>query len=340
MLLTFTLSACQLNPANKNNKNKTALPLSKEAPILIEQNQGYTGNAHYLSGETDYIFYNLNPAKDNQLAEVRFVKVLNRDPLELSTSQLLNNDLEKTGRHISSIVQIEGVNWIYYVEGNSLKDQARSFRAQWVDEQLRHIEPLNMNKRLVVRSWQRFHYHDGVVYMVHTGSGLFFAKSTDGLNFDGFEKLTGFSAQPRVSILGDKPITAFQKGTLSKGLMNSFFTVTNNSDTSWQDPVLITEQHENVHDTFLFARPDGNIDAYYVHPIGNWRGFSLFRRCINQDLTLGQPELLVEKEIGSLVAPNVFETPQGVMVLFVEQLSGYNPYILPVKGYANCQSPS
>jgi hypothetical protein len=338
LIMLIMLCSCHSGKINQPVRKTTQLPVSKEFPTLIEVNQGITSNLNYLSGDKNYIFYNFNPEQKGQNAEIRYVKILSKNPLKFSASQPLNSPDNNLGRYISSVVKIKDKTWIYYVEGESLKHQANSYRAQWIDEKLTHIEQLNIDKRLVVRSWQKFHYNHGMTYMVHTGSGLFFAKSEDGINFSDFSKLYGFSAQPRISNLGDNLITAFQTGNLQKGSMTALFSVSEDSGNSWSKPQKITDQHNNVHDAYLYSRADGNIDAYYVHPIGDWRGFSLFRRCIKPDFNLGQPELVIEKEIGSAIAPGVFQSAEDIMILFVEQLSGYNPHVLPINDNANCHT--
>ena len=339
LAVILLISGCNHNKVvhNKNTVSKTLLPVSSNSPRLVEANDGITSNVNYLPNDGGYIVYNFKPNKEGGIPDIRYAKIKKHNPLLFSESKPLKPKNVGKGRYISSIVFINDVTWVYYVESNSINDEVVSFRAKWQNENLVDIEELEINKKLFTRSWQRFKYHQGKVYMVHTGGGMYFSPSENGQVFNDFKKIYKWSAQPRVSALGDSLITAFQSGNQNKGLMKSMVSLSNNAGETWSEARSVTDDHENVHDTYIYQRVDGNVDLYYIHPIGDWRGFSLFRRCLDTDMKMGKPELIIEKEVGSPVAPSVHQLEDGAsFVTFVEQKSGYNPYALRIHGDASC----
>ncbi|MFV0542536.1 MAG: hypothetical protein ACK5L8_02485 [Marinicella pacifica] len=342
LILMLAINGCNYKKIDKPYNKEfsyTELPVSSSSPALIENENGFTSEINFLAHENEkFILYNHRVSFDQDGSVIKYVKLNSLEPLEYSESKSLKPNSKYKERHISSIVLFENKTWIYYVEGDSLRDQAKSYRALWHDGSLINVEPLNINKKLVVRSWQRFFSHNNKVYMVHTGGGMFFSVSEDGINFDSFKKVYGFSAQPRISVIDNKIIIGFQKGNWQEGIMKSMVSITEDYGNNWSQPKVITDKHKNVHDSYIHTREDGNVDIYYVHPIEGWNGFSLFRRCLTSNMEWGDPELLIDKEIGNVLSPNVSRVNKVKnVVLFVEQVSGYKPYAQVINGDASCE---
>ncbi|BFL86123.1 hypothetical protein LFREDSHE_45730 [Shewanella baltica] len=75
-----------------------------------------------------------------------------------------------------------------------------------------------------------------------------------------------------------------------------------------------------VHDAKAIIRPDGNIDIYYVYPIQENSGLSLWRRCLNPNGQLGVEELVVEPSFGNIAKPTPHRLNTGeLLITFVEQ---------------------
>jgi hypothetical protein len=339
LIFLFILTACSTNPLTTNViKTSSNLPLSLEEVHLIQANKGLTRNIfHIYSDNKDYILFNYDSAVNKGVSRVKYMEL---DRFTNSNASNIDEVLplqKPKKRYISSIIKIHNINWIYYVEADHFKADVKSYRAQWQKGKLVNIEPLSIGKTLKLRSWQKFYVYDDKVVMVHTGGGMFVSVSTDGKTFASFKKIFSYSAQPRISSIGDMLVSAFQIGNWREGKMKPLLSFSNDLANTWSKPMEVTNSHINVHDAFLFKRLDGNIDIYYVYPIGDWRGFSLFRRCLRKNHSLGSEEQVLVKEIGNVVAPSISRLNNDeILVMFNEQLSGYNPYFAILSRDSHC----
>ena len=335
LTLFFTLFSCV-----ETRVIKTILPLSKNVPTLIENNEEETWDLNLLEADnTKYLLYTvIDNAKG--FADISYSQLTNIEPLKFTKTKLLLPKTNSKQRHLSSIIKIAGTYWIYYVEGDSLKDFSKSFRAQFSNGHLINVEQLNIKTTLRVIHWQKFHVlpNNKVVMVYRNGKGMFFGVSNDGKKFDNFIKVYERGAKPNILALNDDIlIYAFQGGGKRKGTMQSKFSYSKNGGDTWSQAINTTESHGNVHDAFLLKRKDGKADIYYIYPIGAWRGFSLFRRCIKDDFTLGNEELLIEKEIGHLLKPNIFRlNGRQLLLTFIEASSNHVPFASIIYGDSVC----
>ena len=338
MILVLLLS---LISCNKIKLTRTPLPISHTVPVMIEKNDEETQDLNLLeSGGQEYLFYSV--IDNNQgLADIRFTEVSKIDPLKFSEVKTILPKSKYKQRHLSSILTIDGITWLYYVEGDSLKDIAKSYRAQFNKGHLSHTEELAIDNSLRVIHWQKFHVlpNNNVTMVYRNGKGMFFGTSKDGKTFTNFIKVYERGAKPYLVALDDETlIYSFQGIGKRKGTMQSKFSYSIDGGNKWSQATNTTESYGNVHDAFLIERNDGLTDIYYIYPIGTWRGFSLFRRCIKSDFTLGVEEQVIEKEIGHLMKPNIFRiNKQQLLLTFVEANSNYSPFATVISGDSVCQ---
>jgi len=341
VIILLTVSGCNSWKHKNNMFDKTLLPVSQDVPLLIENNDGITHESSYLNiNDKQYILFSFDSDSKQNHTEIRYGEILNIDPLVVSEVQpvLPKNNFKK--RYLSSVVETDNGSWVYFVEGDSLKDVARSYRAQWNKGTLINIEELNIEKKIRVRHWQKYYSFNNRVVMIYAGGdGIFFTTSRDGKTFKNFIKTGERAAQPNFNHVNERVLAySFQRGDWEKGKMKSMFSISEDAGQTWQQPIQTTLSHENVHDAFLFKREDKLLDIYYIYPIGSWRGFSLFRRCIRKDFSLGDEEQVIVKEMGNVIAPTLHRLENNQIVLtFNEQLSGYTPYITILNGDSACE---
>ncbi len=341
VFILVIVSGCSRWKNDTNILKKTLLPLAKEVPVLIENNDGISYDSSYLTiNEKNYILFSLDSGSKKPYTEIRYGEILSIEPLIISRIQSVLPKTKFKKRYLSSIVKMNDSIWIYYVEGNSLKDFAKSFRAQWENGTLVNIEELNIDKKIRVRHWQRYYSFNNLVVMIYAGGdGMFFTTSKDGISFKNFVKTYKRAAKPSFNNVNEKTVAySFQRGNWKKGKMKSMFSISEDMGLTWNQPTETTLSHKNVHDAFLFKRNDGMLDIYYVYPVESWRGFSLFRRCIRKDYSLGDEEQVIVKEMGNVIAPTLHRLEDNrIALVFNEQLSGFNPYITIIKGDSYCE---
>ena len=103
-------------------------------------------------------------------------------------------------------------------------------------------------------------------------------------------------------------------------ITKTHFRLSSNLGKTWTEAVPINFTDVTVHDAKAIIRPDGNIDIYYVYPIQDNSGLSLWRRCLNPDGQLGVEELVVEPSFGNIAKPTPHRLNTGeLLITFVEQ---------------------
>ncbi|MCF6319119.1 MAG: glycoside hydrolase [Proteobacteria bacterium] len=338
-LLLLVFSA--LISCTKNNQNKTLLPLSKDVPILVDENKSNAWDLNLLEfNNIKYVLYTVIH-EEQGYANIAYSEILNTKPLKFSNMKPLLPKSKLKKRYISSIVTINNISWIYYVEGDLLKDIAKSYRARFNHGTLSHIEKISIESSPRVIHWQKFHSlpNNQVLMVLRDGKGMYFAKSSDGRIFSNLTKVYKRGAKPSIIALDNQNlIYAFQGRGEKRGTMQSKFSYSTNGGKTWSKAINTTQSHGNVHDASLFLRQDGKADIYYIYPIDDWRGFSLFRRCIKEDYTLGDEEQVIEKEMGSVLMPNIFRlNNQQLLLTFIESNSNHTSYAAIIYGDSLCQ---
>ena len=82
----------------------------------------------------------------------------------------------------------------------------------------------------------------------------------------------------------------------------------------WSAAQRVTDAAQNVHDTFVFPRLDGDVDLYFIYPAGG-RGFSLFRRALSATGALGPEQRVTDVTLGDPSKPSVHRLADGAVLL-------------------------
>jgi hypothetical protein len=134
-----------------------------------------------------------------------------------------------------------------------------------------------------------------------------FALSDDGLSFDDADIVGPPGAMANVGELADGTLAyTYQTGELG---MTSWV-VLSEDGRSWSEPVAVTEASSNVHDTSSVRRDDGDLDLYYVYS-GAREGFSLYRRALAADGTLGAEQRVTDSTVAEPSKPAVTRLRDG-----------------------------
>ena len=147
------------------------------------------------------------------------------------------------------------------------------------------------------------------------------AVSSDGIHF-------GPSLTMTIAVMGRHSFFAnglqvftYQNGDVNH--MQDFFSLSRDG-VEWSSPALVSLQR-NLHDTIPFRRQDGKVDLYYI-ATGSGPAFSVFRRVLEPDGTLGPEQELTNKADGSVMEPHPTRLPDGrvLVILTKEVVQGSN----------------
>lgn len=255
-----------------------------------------------------------------------------------------------------SKITLNSIDWLYYIEAKSFNAEASLFRAKLDAGKLIEQEAVLLTFPIAPSSNIRLHLIDGnKVALVFTGKKcceLYFSISDDGLIFNRPSELGNTGFMPFISSFpGGEIVYFFQKSihtskTQPSGkpvyITKTHFRISSNLGNTWTEAVPINLIDVTVHDAKAVIRLDGNIDVYYVYPIQEDRGLSLWRRCLNPHGQLGSEELVVDPSFGNIAKPTPHRLKNGeLLITFVEQgkvvLEGYhNLHAAIISRDANC----
>lgn len=320
----------------------TQLPLAKDNPVRLEDNKGVSYNTEFLKQNKSIQLLGTHDIDLKNYQAIIQKYTYDNKSNKFSMPTHLSPKSSKKNRVINGIVKLHQTRWIYYSEADSLKDYTNNYRAELEGDKLFNVQPIQLKTPLRLIFWQKYYaLPNGKVVMVYrSGKGMFFSKSKDGINFKEPLQITKIrSSMPFLLVLdSDHYLFSFLSGGHRRGAMKSNFAYSNDAGKTWSSTIMLSPPKTNAHDAFLFKRLDGLVDAYYVYPIGNWRGFSLFRRCIKSDYSLGENQLVVEKEFGNLAKPSVFRLDNNeILITFINQFDNYNLYSTKIYGDAPCK---
>ena len=220
---------------------------------------------------------------------------------------------------------------LYYVEAAWLTSAGKLFRrTSAAPETVQMPEPFALISCPQVRE-----LNDGTFVVAYRDmqSVVKLAFSADGLAFGSPVELGPPGAMAKVAQMADDTlIFSYQKEVAP---MLSYYRLSGHQK-QWTEPALVTESSPNVHDTNPYRRADGRIDLYYIYPIDPI-GFSLWRRCVKPDGSLGPEEQVVETTWGNLAKPHAHRLPSGATLLtFVDQNQGHRLSATTIVGDASC----
>jgi len=312
------------------------LPLQKESISRIE----YPPEIQYISAliqskDTSTLVYESWKGFKMNEGDLHYseLNVLNKK-IQFDTAKVVLPNKNTLIRSSISHVIIDGIDWLYFIESNGFKSDAFAYRAKLKDSALVEREKLSLEITLSPSSNARWHVlNNNNIALVYTDKKcckLYFSISKDGVKFETPRYIGNTGFMPHLSSFSDgKLLYLFQKSFRSSKeksngkpiyITKSHFRVSNNYGQTWSEYTPITLTDDTVHDAKAILRLDGNIDIYYVYPIQDGKGLSLWRRCINTNGGLGNEELVVQHDFGNIAKPSIHRLENGKMlVTFVEQ---------------------
>jgi hypothetical protein len=184
-------------------------------------------------------------------------------------------------------------------------------------------------------SWPRFIEAPvglAVAFRTRPESSASFAASFDGLSFtEPIAVRPGERiAMPRTAFFrSGKAVYTYQTVSDDYWRYWSWWSISDDWKT-WRDPVLVTTNSQNVHDTAPFMRSDGDIDLYYIYSsLEPTDTFKLYRRCLTRQGVLG-PEQLVTAA-GSPNKPNLERLAGGKVLLMYSDITQIDADGYPVE---------
>ncbi|MNL47169.1 hypothetical protein D3C87_1699380 [compost metagenome] len=110
---------------------------------------------------------------------------------------------------------------------------------------------------------------------------------------------------------------SFQVG--SGNNMKAYVMLTPDQGKTFTSRIRISD-NDNVHDTFLLPRTDGELDVYYLVWFDG-KGFSLFRRKLSRDGTLGKEQQLTSTAV-AVEKPHALRLANGKIFVTLSKISG------------------
>lgn len=238
-----------------------------------------------------------------------------------------------------SIVNIDGRNWLYFLAGPSDELGVETFRVVFDSVAPARPEPVSLPSRIGLRSWPRFYsLGNGLVGVAYrdTSSTARFASSKNGHTFSHSVAVHPKSAMTALGAFGSGDLAySYQTGTGSR--MSSWLRFFATSTREWSEPVEVEDLSDNVHDTSLFRRADGQLDLYFLKPNRSGTGFAVWRRCLTSSRQLGARELVLDHPGRSFTKPYAFRDASGDIGLAVSEMTqGSNLLLYQLATEAKC----
>lgn len=215
---------------------------------------------------------------------------------------------------------------LYFIESASINARASVSRARFEDGAFSPAEPLPAIAGVdSLLSWPRFVplADDRVAVVFRDGAGRGrYGFSEDGLAFDDFDTFDpGPLAQPELGRHADGSLVFTFQMPVGNEPMISFVR-------HGENVVRLSTSSSNVHDARIFNRADGGLDIYYIYPLGP-PGFSIFRRSLALDGTLGPEQQLTISSLGDATKPSPQRLPDGGILLLYAEITRRAPQGYP-----------
>jgi hypothetical protein len=258
----------------------------------------------------------------------------NDDGLSFTTPRILTFD-GSLFESAPSGVRIGANQFVYWAAATALNAPPLLYRARITPQGFSPREAVAVSNAVPwLLSWPRFlAVPDGGIAMVNRdGAGLpTISFSPDGLDF---------TADVRRAMPGSSSAQVaagfFENGTMAlshqspEGAAPMISRVRISSDALvWTSAVQVSANSQNVHDTWLVNRADGDLDLYYIYPAGG-RGFSLFRRPLSPDGGLGPEQRITANSLGDPSKPSAQRLPSGKLLLMFADITSRAPQGWPL----------
>lgn len=310
--------------------------LSSATTVALDNRDRFNSRAiNFHINQGEYVIY-------ESISDFNFSKIdltLSQiDTLSSDTPLLLKQRPLISAEQYNSLVgyvEQEGKHWLYYLQSDSWRSNAKLFRAQLTDTaNLAEPEQLVLPFTLSIMSnpslvYQQGRYH--LAFINSTCCQINYSASEDGINFSKEVTLPVTGAMPEISVFNDGVLLfsyqrAFATSQLNKKgkpifVMKSRYMLSFDQGKSWQHEQVVSNSIAEIHDAFPMQRRDGNIDLYYSHSLDRQgHQLSLWRRCVNSKGEQGTEMLVADQRIGNIAKPNVYRRPNGKLsLLFSEQ---------------------
>lgn len=287
--------------------------------IGLEGRLDLTSTAFWGSaGETDIVFESFDAAF-SQSALFRVVVsesgvFSTPEPLPLASATFVSTP---------SAVRLGATSFLYFTVASQLGGGLEIRRCRYAAgacDALENVGPIPGTYGL--QSFPRFSAHPSgrVLVAFHDPNGRpSFARSEDGL---AFSTPVPLDAAPRALA----HTAAFADGTIAfahqTGAVPQLTRVLLSSDlgATWTPPILVTEASMNVHDNDMLLRLDGDLDVAYIYPAESF-GFSVFRRALGSDGSLGPEERLSFAAAGDATKPSASRLPDCRVLLTYAEIT-------------------
>jgi hypothetical protein len=187
--------------------------------------------------------------------------------------------------------------------------------------QLAQPVPVNIQGVPIVPYWpQATGLRDGRVLLafVEQQTRAFLAESRDGVTFE--QRPTPVPAGVRRGILAHVGETKRGAWVFTHQIADASWSFTSlvhlsrDQGSSWSEAIVVAPNATDVHDAYPITRTDEGADLYYLH-VGDAGVFSVFRRALLEDGTLGPEQAVTGPEIGHVEKPQARRLPDGRIAL-------------------------
>lgn len=299
-----------------------ALPPISESAGLNE----YASGAFQLPDNRICAVFEHNPDL-NPVSNSRLYSVCLKDR-RFTKPRLLQETVSRDFKYFANprAVIVNGKIWIYFNAYTDLVQEVKWGRFAFDEEDPETpVEWLNTSEVLAGQTGATIYpslTESGKVLLSYDkrdlSSGklnLYFSLSQKGQSFGAPSPIAGNADQVRFAEFYKGP-WAFSYRTGSGKQTSAFVSLTSNEGASYSTPVKISD--DAVHDTFLLQRKDGDLDVYYLIEFEG-KGFSLFRRKLLRDGTLGPDQQLTSTAV-SVEKPHCLRLHSGKIFVTLSQI--------------------
>ncbi len=256
----------------------------------------------------------------------RLLETTSTDGIRFSSPTPLSFGLPRS-MELSSphAIDVEGRQYLYFTGADHVDAPARLFRCELRDGRWGEPQVLSSLRAAIspmsTPVFEQLKGHGVAVVFRDAKTGeLNLATSADGLRFSSPTKLSdvGKASRPALGSFSDGKLSLSYQAGARPDRMRSYVRTSLDGRT-WSAPVRVSALSENVHDTVHLRRADGGVDLYYISQ-SSPRGFSLFRRALLSDGTLGGEERLSGDDVGNAQKPQPARLSDGrIHLRFVVQ---------------------
>lgn len=279
----------------------------------------------YIENQKIILLYDSYPTTD--FSSSKTYKTLLSENTTVTSHEMLFTELFYTS--ITGMTILTNNAWLYLTTKSHPKTDNRLLR---VDLSKPNVKPeiVTLDTPYQELSSRIFFDEKHGFFMIYRNKqccGISLAASNDGIHFNKLENFAVSGFMPSIASFDDGTLvtsyqSSFKAGTDKSGknlfVMKSRYKLSKDGGISWSDTSYISDSVAEVHDAFPFRRLDGNIDFYYVYGDKHQNDWSMWRRCLRKDGTLGQEQKVTTETLGNVNKPYITRLPDNrIYVSFV-----------------------